>query len=568
MAVVLTVLNQQNGESREVPLGRSALSIGKSSDNDVILPLTGVSRRHCRIERHGSALVVRDAGSRNGTFLDGRRLDENVPMPFASGQVLQIGEYLLRLSESDRNPQRPSAQAGAVRKPRKAGGQGTTPPAGVRSRAAVGGEPRRVTPVELKREVHARLLERMDLKHKDMTDQSPDELRLATEQVCTHIVQELAGELPTWLMPADLVKEVVDEAVGLGLLEDLLDDEEVDEIMVVGWSKVYVERRGKLSLSDKQFTDDQQVIAIMRRILAPIGRRIDETSPMADGRLQDGSRVNAIVPPLALSGPTLTIRKFAANPFTLDDLITRFHSLTPDMGRFLSLAVENRANILISGGTGSGKTTLLNVTSNFIPRTERIVTIEDAAELQLQQEHLVRLESRPANIEGRNAINIRDLVRNALRMRPDRIVVGECRGGEALDMLQAMNTGHDGSLTTLHANSPRDALARLETLVLMAGMELPTRAIREQVNSAINFIVQIARLLDGSRRVTNITAVTGMEGDIITLQDIFSYEQKGFDEDGNVIGAFRATGAVPEFVQKLRQRGIDVDLDMFKETSA
>jgi pilus assembly protein CpaF len=311
--------------------------------------------------------------------------------------------------------------------------------------------------------------------------------------------------------------------------------------------------------------DNQQVIAIMRRILAPIGRRIDETSPMADGRLADGSRVNAIISPLALSGPTLTIRKFAKNPFGIDDLVDRFGSVSRHMAEFLELAVQRRANILISGGTGSGKTTLLNVTSNFIPNDERIVTAEDAAELQLQQDHVVRLESRPANLEGKNAIPIRDLVKNALRMRPDRIVVGECRGGEALDMLQAMNTGHDGSLTTLHANTPRDALSRLETLVLMAGMELPSRAIREQIASAIDFIVQVSRMLDGTRKVTHITAVTGIQSDVIVLQDIFVYEQEGFDENGMVIGRHKATGMVPDFVQDLRKRGIAVNLDMFKE---
>jgi len=564
MPTVFELSDRQTGETREVPLAGATLTIGKSQENDIVLDRVAISRRHCQVRAQNGQLAVVDLESRNGTYLDGQRLTPNVPVPFAAGQVIQVGDYTLRLAESARNPLRPPSTAGAVRKPRPQAAGAVAAP-----RVAEGtpqGEDRRVTPVALKRQVHELLIDRMDLKHTDMTNRTNEELRFHTEQVCAQIVQEVARELPPWLTPAALVKEVVDEAVGLGLLEDLLADESVDEIMVCGWSKVYVERRGRLELTNRQFTDNTQVVAIMRRILAPIGRRIDETSPMADGRLPDGSRVNAIIAPLALSGPTLTIRKFAKTPFTADDLVQRFHSLTGSMIEFLRLAVEHRANILISGGTGSGKTTLLNVTSNFIPPSERIVTIEDAAELQLAQDHLVRLESRPPNIEGKNAIPIRELVRNALRIRPDRIVVGECRGGEALDMLQAMNTGHDGSLTTLHANTPRDALRRLETLVLMAGMELPSRAIREQIASAVNFIVQVSRLVDGTRKVEKITAVTGMEVDTITLQDIFEFDQTGFDDKGNVVGSFRATGAIPDFVQVLKRRGIPVDLSLYQET--
>jgi pilus assembly protein CpaF len=350
-------------------------------------------------------------------------------------------------------------------------------------------------------------------------------------------------------------------------LEDLLADPEVDEIMVNAWDRIYVEKKGKLHFTDRRFSDNGHVLQVIRRIIAPIGRRVDESSPMVDARLQDGSRVNAIIPPLSLKGPTLTIRKFSATPYTADDLV-RFGSLTLGMARFLKVAVENRRNLLISGGTGSGKTTLLNVVSAFIPGDERIVTIEDAAELKLGQMHVVSLEARPPNIEGTGEIPIRKLVINALRMRPDRIVVGECRGGEALDMLQAMNTGHDGSLTTLHANSARDALARLETLVLMAGMELPAKSIRQQITSAINLIVQIARLTDGTRKVISISEITGMEGDVVTMQELFTFEQTGLGPKGEVLGRLKPTGVIPKFVHRLRQAGRSLDLAMFAEEGA
>ncbi|MBN2712343.1 MAG: Flp pilus assembly complex ATPase component TadA, partial [Planctomycetes bacterium] len=357
MATTITITDRTTGKSGEAVIDGKVFSIGKSGENHLVLDQTAISRRHCRIEVHGNALMVRDTGSRNGTFIDGRRLDPQVPVPFDENSILQAGDYIIKLKGNSRNPERPPVKAGEVRNPHidnsapKGKGDTTSPKASPLAR----NDDRRVIPVELKREVHAKLLERMDLKHTDMTNRSANELRLATEEVCTSIVQEMASRLPTWLVPGELVKDVVDEAIGLGLLEDLLADDEVDEIMVVGWSKVYVERQGKLVLTPKQFTDDQQVIAIMRRILAPIGRRIDETNPMADGRLADGSRVNAVIPPLALSGPTLTIRKFATTPFVITDLINRFNCMTDEMGRFLELSDTNRANILISGGTGSGK---------------------------------------------------------------------------------------------------------------------------------------------------------------------------------------------------------------------
>src|SRR5687767_14747065 len=353
-----------------------------------------------------------------------------------------------------------------------------------------------------------------------------------------------------------MLEQITDEIVGLGPLEPLLRDEGITEVMVNGPRQVYIERGGKLELTNVTFQNDEHVMRIIDRIISPIGRRVDESSPMVDARLVDGSRVNAIIPPISLVGPVLTIRKFAATPLTTDDLI-RFGTSTPEMFDFLRACVEARLNVFVSGGTGSGKTTMLNVLSSFIPNDERIVTVEDAAELQLRQEHVVTLESRPANIEGKGAIPIRELVRNALRMRPNRIIVGECGGGEALDMLQAMNTGHDGSMSTGHANSPRDMLSRLETMVLFAGVELPLRAVREQVASAVDLIVQMDRMKDGQRRITHITEVQGMEGDLIVLQDIFVFEQTGVSE-GRIQGFLRSTGVRPRFSEKLEIMGISL----------
>jgi pilus assembly protein CpaF len=341
-----------------------------------------------------------------------------------------------------------------------------------------------------------------------------------------------------------IITRVIDEVLGYGPISPLLNDEDVSEVMVNGPSQVYVERKGKIEMVPVVFRDDDHVLNVIEKIISPLGRRVDESMPMVDARLPDGSRVNAIIPPLALNGPTITIRKFAADLLGIDDLV-RFGSLSPAMARFLEAAVKGRMNIVVSGGTGAGKTSTLNVLSSFIPTGERIITIEDAAELKLDQEHVVSLETRPPNIEGRGAIAIRDLVRNSLRMRPDRIVVGEVRGGEALDMLQAMNTGHDGSLTTGHSNSPRDMISRMETMVLMAGMDLPIRAIREQISSALDLIVHQSRLKDGSRKITHITEVLGMEGEVVVLQDIFIFEQTGVDSKGNILGRHRATGIRP-----------------------
>lgn len=359
-----------------------------------------------------------------------------------------------------------------------------------------------------------------------------------------------------------VIQELINDVTGYGPINPLLLDSDVTEVMVNGPDMVYIEKKGKIQLTDIKFRDDDQVMQVIDKIVAPLGRRIDESSPMVDARLPDGSRVNAIIPPLSLIGPVITIRKFARVPYTVDDLIG-FKTLSREMAVFLNACVKARLNVFISGGTGSGKTTTLNVLSSFIPNDERIVTIEDAAELQLGQEHVVSLESRPPNIEGSGAIPIRDLVVNSLRMRPDRIIVGECRGGEALDMLQAMNTGHDGSLATGHANSPRDMLARLETMVLMAGVDLPVKAIRQQIVGALDIIVQQARFKDGTRRITNITEVQDMEGDVVVLQDIFSFQQEGIDEDGKIIGELKATGIRPRFFDKFKQYGLNIPTSIF-----
>jgi len=352
-----------------------------------------------------------------------------------------------------------------------------------------------------------------------------------------------------------LFESITADIIGLGPIEPLLADDEVSEIMVNGPKQVYVEKKGKLIKTDITFTDDEHVMRIIDRIVAPLGRRVDESSPMVDARLKDGSRVNVVIRPLALNGPTITIRKFRKDKLTVQDLV-RFGSMSQDMADFLAACVQARLNIVVAGGTGSGKTTLLNVLSSFIPEDERIITVENAAELQLRQDHVVTLESRPPNVEGKGEVTIRDLVINCLRMRPERIIVGECRGGETLDMLQAMNTGHDGSMTTIHANTPRDAVSRIETMCLMAGMDLPARAIREQIASAIHVFVQQSRLKDGSRKVTQITEVAGMEGDVVVLQDIFVFEQTGIDEKGKIVGQLRPTGVRPRFLEKFEALNI------------
>lgn len=407
-----------------------------------------------------------------------------------------------------------------------------------------------------KSKVHNVILEEINYSPNfDVTDKD------AIKKLITSLVDDLGASMARPVKNR-LISEIFDETIGFGPIEKLLKDEGVSEIMVNGPKKVFVERHGKLELSDVKFRDDRHVMNIIDRIISPLGRRCDESSPMVDARLPDGSRVNAIIPPVSLVGPSITIRKFSKTPLSIADLI-KYNSLSYQMSSFLEACVKGKANMIVFGGTGSGKTTLLNTLSSFIPPTERIVSIEDAAELQLNQPHVITLESRPPNSEGNGAVTIRDLVKNSLRMRPDRIIVGECRSGETLDMLQAMNTGHDGSLTTTHANTTRDLLSRLETMVLMAGMGLPSKAIREQIASAFDIVVHQSRLRDGSRKIMAISEVVGMEGDTIVLQDIFIYKQEGLDLEGNLKGSFVPTGIRPKILDKLYEEGVIVNDSWF-----
>ena len=416
----------------------------------------------------------------------------------------------------------------------------------------------------IKSEIHTHIIDEMPDDLQRVINQSSSdqkELRRIVEGICADAIKDNPFAIPLGDRER-LVEELISEILGLGPIEPLLKDSSVTEVMVNGPDSIYIERKCRLQKTDVRFRNTEHLMHIIDRIVTAVGRRVDESSPMVDARLADGSRVNVIIPPLSLTGPCVTIRKFSKDVLTVDKMI-EFGSFDQRMAEFLEDCVKGRLNIVVSGGTGSGKTTLLNVLSSYVPASERIVTLEDSAELQLKQDHVVTLETRPPNIEGEGEVTMRDLVRNALRMRPDRIIVGECRTGEALDMLQAMNTGHDGSMTTAHANSARDALSRLETMVLMSGMELPLRAIRSQIASAVDIIVQIARLRDGSRKIINIAEVTGMEGDIITLQDLFYFEKHGLDQDGRITGAFLTSGLRPLCTEKLAMNGVTLPPDLF-----
>lgn len=567
------VIKPADGSESVARLVPGIYRIGSSPEAHIRLKSPEISGSHAKLIFDGAVLKVCDAGSKNGTVLNGGDIGSE-PVEAPRGSRILIGRTEIVVNGDPAVAAAPSRRA-VVQPPLSVN---TPPPlrmpveqsvpgggVGAAPVLKVSGIPETARPLvqEIKRRAHAELIDRLNLKRMALSGASESELAVKAEETIHAILTELTIPLPGGVDLDKIENELVHEAIGLGPLEDLIDMDDVTEIMVNGPNQVFVERAGVLYRTDTAFAGDYQVAAAIERIVSPLGRRIDESSPMVDARLPDGSRVNAIIPPLSLVGPSITIRKFSKDPYQVDDLIG-FGSLTADMARFLEVCVAVRKNIIISGGTGSGKTTLLNVLSSFLPHGERIVTIEDAAELQLRQEHVVRLESRPPNIEGKGEVNIRDLVRNSLRMRPDRIVVGECRGGEALDMLQAMNTGHDGSLTTVHANSPRDALARLETLVLMAGFDLPLRAIREQIASAIAIIVQINRFRDGSRRVTNISEITKMEGDVITMQDIFVFKQDGWSDDNKMLGHHASTGSVPTFVDEVRRANIDFDISSFR----
>ena len=551
-------------------LENGAYIIGASSSCHIPLKVAGVSRRHAQLIVSDGKITMMDLGSSNGTKINGgEAIFPNSPIDISSGALVYIGKAIIKVTPMAKPEPPPVNEADLTMTQvqlRKSipKAYSVTPEKEEIPILQTSAFPPELRPAiqEIKRQAHRELLVRMNLKKMALSGISNDELAKKAQMLIQEILSQLTIPLPGPESLQQLEKELLQEAIGLGPLEPLLARDDITEIMVNGPDQIFVERRGVIYRSDTGFADDAQVLSAIERIVAPLGRRIDESSPMVDARLADGSRVNAIIPPLSLVGPSITIRKFSKKPFQAQDLIN-FGSISNEMMHFLAICIAMRKNIIISGGTGSGKTTLLNVLSSFLPNRERIVTIEDAAELQLHQEHLVRLESRPPNIEGRGAVTIRDLVRNSLRMRPDRIVVGECRGGEALDMLQAMNTGHDGSLTTIHANTPRDALARLETLVLMAGFDLPLRAIREQIASAINLVVQITRARDGSRKVINISEITKMEGDIITMQDIFVYKHTGWDESGKMLGTYVPTGNIPSFMEDITRAKLDLSVDIF-----
>lgn len=557
--------------------GHNEIKIGKSPSCDFVLKGWLMAHHHATIKRLPAGYVIEDVDrGANGTVVNGKSID--IYGPLKEGDVIEIGKYLFNIikielddNKDNQNNENVSGKINAhiddivhyqndihsasyqhLQVSQTLSSATKTQP----------DEVYRADELKLMKELHQKLIAHMDLKRTDVSKMSDDELHQETLACLNHIIE---SDLMIDKNKVERIKILVlHEAVGLGPLESLLSDKSISEIMVNSSKEIYVEQHGKIQKSPLIFSSDQAVLDVIERIVSPIGRRIDESSPMVDARLKDGSRVNAIIPPLAIKGPTITIRKFPEKRLGVAELV-EFGSLSESMADFLQICVKHKKNVIISGGTGSGKTTLLNVLSNFIPNGERVITIEDAAELKLNHDHLISLESRPSNAEGKGLVSIRDLVKNSLRMRPDRIVVGECRGAEALDMLQAMNTGHEGSLTTLHANTPRDALSRLETMILMAGMDLPLTAIREQIVSAIDIIVQQTRFNCGSRKITYITEVSGIEGGTIQLQDLFIYKKTGYDNDARIKGYFMAQDAIPSFYQDLADSGINLRTDYFSD---
>ncbi|WP_448135364.1 ATPase, T2SS/T4P/T4SS family [Stenotrophomonas rhizophila] len=560
------LIDTPNRDQRRVRCLHRECGIGRGDENLVILQGWSIAQRHAALKREDDGIFIESLGSRSQVLVNGEKI-QGSRGPLTSRDRVQIGDYLLQVVDEDPPPVASAANAANFNAPEAA-----VEPAPVVQLPMENGSDRQLArPDQLPPDItiyrarlHASLVKQMDLRRLDVRSMDDESLRATTIKLIDELMQREFSDLPKTINPRRLAKEVLDEAIGLGPLEDLIEDATVTEIMVNAHDQIFIERAGRIERSPIYFTNDRAVLSAIERIVTPLGRRIDESSPMVDARLKDGSRVNAIIPPVALRGPSISIRKFAKRKLEGRDLLT-FGSLNQPMLEFLIVAVRERRNIVVTGGTGSGKTTLLNILSNFIPDTDRIVTIEDAAELKLVQPNLVALEARPPNMEGKGHISIRDLVRNALRMRPDRIVVGECRGGEALDMLQAMNTGHEGSLTTAHANNPREALSRLEVMVMMAGMELPMTVVREQISSAVDLIVHQKRFPCGSRKVSHITELTGMESGTIQLQDVFLFKARSTaGRDGRVVGDFVATGAVPEFYEELAERGVQVDLDIFR----
>jgi len=545
-------IRQEGKSPMSFDIAPGIYTIGSDSDCKIQLPHPHIDARHSILTVKSDSVWIEDLEAQIGTMLDGERIFGR--QEIKPGQKIGIGPFVLVILDESL----PAEKTASAPEPKPAVSVSEKPETTKETADDIKLHQKK----SIKQQIHRELVKRLDIKRMTMSKIETSALNEKALSTIRLIVKDVSSKLPEGMDPDTLVREIYDEAIGLGPLEEYLADPTVTEIMVNGPNQVYVERAGRLERCSRTFTDETSVLAVIERIVSPLGRRIDESSPYVDARLPDGSRVNAIIHPLSLVGPCITIRKFSKVPFTDLDLI-RFGTMTQEIAEFARVCVLLRKNIVVSGGTGSGKTSLLNVLSSYLPDTDRIVTIEDAAELRLKQAHVVRLEARPANIEGRGAITIRDLVRNALRMRPDRIVVGECRGGEALDMLQAMNTGHDGSLTTVHANSPRDVMSRLETMVLMSGMDLPIRAIREQIASAIDLVVHESRFSDGTRKITKVTEVVGLEGDRITMQDIFEYVQTGVDEKGGVKGHFGPTGAVPKFIEEVESRGLTMDRSIF-----
>ncbi len=550
--LLIEVHTETNGVQRGAFTSGQELWFGRDTACHFVLDARSVSRRHFSVILEGDTIVVKDQSS-NGTRVEGRLLRGEVARLTDPCAEAKAGPYRITLHRHEPHGDHPYgdlAQEVALE-----GDLRSAPDDGRRAAPEGDASPRRPIDASLRRQIHAELLDHLDLAQVKI-GVAPDaalraQVRGALEGIVASHRARLGGTAPPGDLSAGLVAELVDEALGLGPLEDLLRDPRVSEIMVVDPCTIYVERAGRVELTDRAFTDDEAVRAAIERIVTPLGRRIDESAPLVDARLQDGSRVNAVIPPLATRGPCITIRKFPTEPLSLEDLV-RFGSLTEPMARLLTGCVRARKNLLLSGGTGSGKTTLLNVLSAAIPETERIVTIEDAAELRLKQRHVVSLEARPPNLEGNGEFTIRDLLKNALRMRPDRIVVGECRGGEALDMLQAMNTGHEGSMTTTHASSPRQAVTRLETLCSMAALDLPLSALRRQIASSVHLVVQQCRLADGSRKVTSIAEVIGLDdhGEVC-VEELFVFRRKSTSAEGAVLGEFCPTGRLPTFMDEL-----------------
>ncbi|MFK7989582.1 MAG: ATPase, T2SS/T4P/T4SS family [Sandaracinaceae bacterium] len=604
MSLTMTIeLSDGTAETLSVDSSQPVV-IGREATCHVVLPSPDVSRRHLTVEKLPVGYRLTDA-SANGTMIGDKGLLHRAVMESPGEIPLRVGPYVIRLAANAPTQRQPALSAQALQEASRAPRAAPPPPpptrknpalppgaaqsaaqaAAAQARAAAQppappAQNYRAAPkkedknagaydtsgtedvsVATRKRIHRILLDHLDLASLERDKMSDNAMRPKVRQALRLIMKQIGEDLPATTNTAQLIDEITDEALGLGPLERLIADDAVSEIMVVDPQTIFVERHGKIISTALRFTDDEAVRAVIERIVTPLGRRIDESTPLVDARLKDGSRVNAVIKPLAIKGSCITIRKFAKEPLRMHDLVG-FGSVSPDMAKFITRCVQARKNIVISGGTGSGKTTLLNVLSTHIPEEERVVTVEDAAELQLAQPHVVSLESKPPNMEGRGEYTIRDLVKNALRMRPDRIIVGECRGGEALDMLQAMNTGHEGSMTTTHANSPKEAAGRLETLALMSGLDLPSRAIREQISQSIDVIIQQTRFSDGSRRITAIAEVVGMDDDgEVELHPIFEYFRTGTGEGGKILGEFRASGYLPSFLDEFIAQGLVVHGD-------